>query len=251
MVLDADPARTVESAYVLAYGIVALGSAILLAYLRLYATDVAADLGIRDLLPLTVGIGAGVVYGIAGIADVLTGVPWLATFAEGATLFFILGVALGIRKLYRLRPTRTADGLPRWVDALVLGGFVASWWAGFLVGSTVRPVVVVGWVGASVWALYYSVVAVRAHEGTSIAALVRTLLPAVIAVTVAVFADVVGAAVGAAGLVSALWLVATVLVGAFLFTTAVAIRQQGGQVQRLYDWTTWREGAGDDRPTDD
>jgi hypothetical protein len=35
-------------------------------------------------------------------------------------------------------------------------------------------------------------------------------------------------------------LVGRVLAAAFLFATAVAIRQQGGEISRLYDPTTWR-----------
>jgi predicted membrane protein len=106
---------------------------------------------------------------------------------------------------------------------------------------------VAGWIGASLWALYYGVLAVRRNEGTSIAALVRNLLPAVVAVTVVVFADVLGSYAGYAAVVDAVWLVGTVLVGTFLFTTAVAIRQQGGEVERMYDWTTWRGESGLDR----
>jgi hypothetical protein len=43
------------------------------------------------------------------------------------------------------------------------------------------------------------------------------------------------------GIVDALWLVGTVLVAAFLFDTAVTIRQQEGEVERMYDRTTWRQ----------
>jgi hypothetical protein len=77
----------------------------------------------------------------------------------------------------------------------------------------------------------------------------------VVAVTLVVFADVFGSYAGYTAVVDALWLVGTVLVGTFLFTTAVAIRQQGGEVERMYDWTTWRgEAARDSRqctPSDD
>jgi len=173
----------------------------------------------------------------------------LAAFVEGATLFVILGVALGIRGMARARYAGgRSTGLPEWLDYAVLAGFVAAWWLGFLGGGPIRAVVVVGWVGASVWALYYSVLAVRVHEGTSIAAVVRPLLPAVIVLTGAVFVDIVGGVTGAAAAVEAVWLVGSVLLGAFLFTTAVAIRQQGGEVKRLYDWTTWR---GDRRAVED
>ncbi|MFC7133123.1 hypothetical protein ACFQJ3_08270 [Salinibaculum sp. GCM10025337] len=235
--------ETVALARLLAYAVVALGSAVLLYYLSQYVSHVLAESDTRSWLLLGVGIAAGVLYGLAGVVDTLTDLAWAGTFAEGATLFFILFVALGIRHLYftGYAASQSPRALPAWVDHLVVTGFVGSWWFGFLVDQGwAHLVVVVGWVGASLWALYYSVLAVRKHEGTSIAALVRNLLPAVIAVTVVVFADVVGGYAGLGAAVDALWLVGTVLVGGFLFTTAVAIRQQGGEVERLYDWTTWR-----------
>ena len=237
-------AGTVEVATLLASGVVTVGSAVLLAYLYVYARDVVVEIDLRDMWPLAMGIGAGAVYGVASIADTLVSAAWLGPFAEGATLFFILGVALGIRSLALSRRDRSTTALPAWLDYAVLAVFVGSWWLGFLVSSETRLVVVAGWVGASLWALYYSLLAVRTHEGTSIAALVRNLLPAVIATAGVVFADIVGRYLGYAGVVDAVWLVGTVIVGTFLFTTAVAIRQQGGEVERMYDWTTWR-GSGD------
>jgi hypothetical protein len=236
-------AETVTMTRVLAYAVVALGSVVLLSYLFAYVRNVLADPDTHSWLLLGVGIAAGVVHGAAGVVETLTDIARLGTFVEGATLFFILFVALGIRQMYLLgyASEQSPRALPVWVDYLVIAGFVASWWASFvLTQHLTHLVVVVGWVGASLWALYYSVLAVRKHEGTSIAALVRNLLPAAIAVTVVVFADVVGGYAGFDAAVDALWLVGTVLVGAFLFTTAVAIRQQGGEVERMYDWTTWR-----------
>ncbi|MEF8785361.1 MAG: hypothetical protein V5A45_05455 [Haloarculaceae archaeon] len=242
--LTAHAAETVAMAQGLAYSVVAVGSVVLLYYLLVYVRDVLADTDTQSWLLLGIGIAAGAVYGVAGVAAMATGVSWLNTFAEGATLFFILFAALGIREMYFMgyADTESPRALPVWVDYLVIAGFVASWWSGFLVDHQfTRLVVVVGWVGASLWALYYSVLAVRKHEGTSIAALVRNLLPAIIAVAAVVFADVLGTYAGVPAAVDALWLVGTVLVGTFLFTTAVAIRQQSGEVERMYDWTTWRE----------
>jgi hypothetical protein len=242
---------TVTMARVLAYAVVALGSAILLYYLYAYVDGILADTDPRSWLFVGVGIGAGVVYGVSGAVHALTSIGWLGPFVEGATLFFILFVALGIREMYFMSYADgdTSKALPDWVDFVVIGGFVASWWAGFLIAHRLsRLVVVVGWIGAALWALYYSVLAVRKHEGTSIAALVRTLLPAVVAVTVVVFADIAGSYAGAPAAVDAVWLVGTVLVGSFLFTTAIAIRQQGGEVERMYDWTTWRGQTLEERP---
>jgi hypothetical protein len=252
MVALSTAADTVEATHVLAYGIVALGSAILLSYLYVYARDVVVEVSVRDLAPLAMGIGAGVVYGVSGIAYTLTDLAWVETFSRGATLFFILGIALGIRQLSLARSNRRTRALPEWLDYVVLGGFIASWWASFLFQNDLtRLVVVVGWVGASLWALYYSVLAVRTHEGTSIAALVRNLLPAVIAVAGIVAVDIAGRYAGFESVVTAVWMVGTVLVGTFLFTTAVAIRQQSGEVERMYDWTTWRGNEGLDSVEND
>lgn len=252
--LQADPTATVVATQLLAYAVVGVGAAVLLAYLVAFVRHVVVGLDARSWALLGLGIGAGVVYGVAGALGTLWPSEWLGTFVEGATLFFILGLALGIRELY-YSGVQADRALPVWVDYAVVAGFVATWWTGFVLGQDLtRLVVVVGWLGASLWALFYGVLAVRNNEGTSIAALVRNLLPAVVAVTVVVFADVFGGYAGYTAVVAALWLVGTVLVGTFLFTTAVAIRQQGGKVERMYDWTTWREQDRDDperpRPTD-
>ena len=66
-----------------------------------------------------------------------------------------------------------------------------------------------------------------------------------------VFVDLVTSYLtGYGALADATWIVGTTLVAAFLFNTAVAIRQQGGELERLYDWTTWREQTFDDRLTE-
>lgn len=241
--LATDAAATVAASRSLAYVVVAVGSAVLLYYLHAYVQHVLAEPDDHLWWYLGIGITAGVVYGVSGLLDVLTASPVAAAFAEGATLFFILFLALGIRALYFYG--RTDDQprvLPQWVDYLVVVGFVASWWLAFLGHYDWMGLVVsIGWVGASLWALCYSVLTVRHHEGTSIAALTRHLLPTVLCVSAVVSVELVGQYEHAfRSLTDAIWIIGTVLVGAFLFTTAVAIRQQGGEVQRMYDWTTWR-----------
>lgn len=72
--------------------------------------------------------------------------------------------------------------------------------------------------------------------------LTRHLLPAIVCLVAIVVVDLVTGSLSSYGaLADATWIVGTTLVGAFLFTTAVAIRQQGGELERLYDWTTWRD----------
>jgi len=106
----------------------------------------------------------------------------------------------------------------------------------------------VGWIVTSAWAVLYGVRAVSVHEGTTFAALTRHLPPAIVCVAAVVFIDLVTSYLNGYGaLADAAWIVGTTLVAAFLFNTAVAIRQQGGELERLYDWTTWREQSFDDR----
>ncbi|MFC7046698.1 hypothetical protein ACFQH6_15950 [Halobacteriaceae archaeon GCM10025711] len=244
--LAAGPADTVAVTRALAYLVIAVASTILLYYLYTYVRFVLAEPYRHRWWYLGVGIAAGVVYGVSGLLDVLTPWEWPALFVEGAALFFILFLALGMRAMYFMG--RGGDGedqsvLPAWADYLVIGAFIVAWWTGFLTAqhAWIAGVQAVGWILATAWALFYAVRAVRKHEGTSIAALVRHLMPALLSFTVIVGAELLAQfTTDYDTLVTAALIVGTVLVGAFLFTTAVAIRQQGGEVERMYDWTTWR-----------
>jgi hypothetical protein len=245
-----DPAATVLYARLFAYAVIAIAAAVLLGYLVTYVRRVLAEGFEYEWGYLAVGVAAAGVYGVAGVAAQLTDLPWMTAFVEGAILFFILFLGLGIRAMYHAQrgagdPTRL---FPAWVDYLVIAGFVVAWWAGFLAAEQwIRPVVAVGWVAASVWAVLYAVQTVRVHEGTTIAALTRHLLPAILGTVLVVMTDLAADLAGIdPGVVDAVWLVGTVLVAAFLFNTAVTIRQQEGQVERMYDQTTWREQHIDD-----
>lgn len=240
-----DPAATVLFARLFAYAVIAVAAAVLLVYLVLYVRRVLAEGFEYEWGYLAVGVGAAVVYGVAGIASQLTDLPWMNAFVEGAVLFFILFLGLGIRAMYHAeRGVDDASRLfPAWVDYLVVAAFVLAWWAGFLVAEGwTRPVVAVGWVAASVWAVRYAVQTVRVYEGTTFAALTRHLLPAILGTVVVVMTDLIAGLGGIdPSIVDAVWLVGTVLVAAFLFNTAITIRQQEGEVERLYDRTTWRQ----------
>lgn len=230
----------------LAYLVIAVAAAVLLYYLVTYVRDVLSEPYRHRWWYVGTGIAAAGLYGVGGFLDVATDLSWLSLFTEGATLFFILFLALGMRAMYFMRRggSNATRVVPRWVEYLVVVLFVVAWWAGFLSDRPrwVLAVETIGWVGASVYALGYAVRTVRAHEGTSIAAVTRHLFPAVLAFTAVGFAGIVGAYTGAyADVVVAVRVVGTVLVGAFLFTTAVAIRQQTGEVSRLYDPTTWQD----------
>jgi hypothetical protein len=240
-----DPAGTILVTRLLAHASIAVAAAILLVFLAIYVRRVLAEGFDYEWGYLAVAIGAAIVYGVAGIATDLTGYTWLAVFAEGAVLFFILFIALGLRAMYHADRPDGASGrlLPVWVDGLVVVGFVAAWWIGYVAADAwTRPVVAVGWIGASIWAVFYGVRTTRAHEGTTFSAITRHLLPATICVVGIVVTDLASGVVGLdRSVVDAVWLVGTVLVAAFLFNTAVAIRQQEGEVERMFDRTTWRQ----------
>lgn len=240
-----DPTGTILYTRLFAHGAITLAAGILLVFLGIYVRRVLAEGFEYEWGYLAVGIGAAMVYGVAGIATDLTGHAWLAAFTEGATLFFILFIALGIRAMFHADSSNaSADRLlPVWADGLVIVGFVAAWWVGYLAaGEWTRLVVAVGWVGASVWAVFYAIRTTRAHEGTSFSAITRHLLPAIICVVLIIVTDLSRSVTDVdRAVVEAVWLVGTVLVAAFLFNTAVAIRQQAGEVERMFDRTTWRQ----------
>ncbi|MFC6716549.1 hypothetical protein ACFQGT_19180 [Natrialbaceae archaeon GCM10025810] len=239
-----DPATTVALGRLLASLTMLVAAVVLGYYAIVYVREViAVDAGTEHAY-LLVGIGAAIVYALSRIGWLLLEIDPLARFADGAVLFFILFLALGIRGMYHAEGGRGEPSrlLPTWVDYLVIGVFVAAWWGAFLTETTATgPVVAAGWIVTSLWAIWYGVQTVRVHEGTTLAALTRHLLPAIVCLTAVVFVDLLAGFAGYASLADAAWLVGTPLVAAFLFNTAVAIRQQGGELERLYDWTTWRE----------
>ncbi|WP_336134460.1 hypothetical protein [Natronomonas amylolytica] len=244
-----DPAATVTAANLLAYASIAVAATVLAGYLVGYVQYVLAAETV-EWWYIAVAAGAAVLYGVSGAATIVADASWLAVFNDGAVLFFILFLALGLRALYHAE--RSPDGqsrlMPVWADYLVVAVFIAAWWLGFLVEADwTRLVVAVGWLLASAWAVLYGVQTVRVHEGTTLAAITRHLLPAVVCVVGIVLVDLGSPLVGATDAhVAAVWLVGTVLAAAFIFNTAVAIRQEGGQLQRMYDWTTWRQQSLDE-----
>ncbi|QFU81548.1 hypothetical protein [Natronorubrum aibiense] len=244
--LDAsDPETTVTLGQLFAYLAIGIAAVVLLYYTFIYVSDVLAADVTEAQWYLFAGIGAAIVYAVAGIGTLLLESDTLSLFVDGAVLFFILFFALGIRAMYHAaRPGEDRSQLlPAWADYAVIAVFVAAWWGAFLVDTDwTRLVVAAGWVLTSAWAILYAVQTVRVHEGTTLAALTRHLLPAILCVAGVVFVDLLtGALAGYDALADAAWIVGTTLVAAFLFDTAVAIRQQGGELERLYDWTTWRE----------
>lgn len=258
-----DPAATLTVVQLLGFAGLLLAVCVLLAYLVQYRGQVLAEPYRERWRYLAVGIGAAGVYAVTGLAETLaTDADFVATahaFRLGATLFFFLFAAVGVRAMFRTATGR--DGLVGSPDVsrrllpLVLGGFVFAWWVAYLLGSPEGLAVIetVGLAGAVAYTLTYAVATVRAQEGTAIAAVTRQFTPALIAFAVVVVAEQ-AVRYGVEGAVTAigLTLIGRVLTAAFLFATAVAIRQQGGEVSRLYDPTTWRgqDGASLDSPSD-
>jgi hypothetical protein len=241
------PTTTIGVAHVLASLLLVAAGLGLLGYLRTFARGVLAEPHRARWRYLAVGVGAAVVYGAAGAAEAVGVAPAVA-FRRGATLFLFLFCAVGLRAVHR-----SVGGDPvgpeswgRWLGPAVVGAFVLAWWAAYLLGpsSAVVALELAGLVLAAAYALYHAVGTVRAEEGTSVAAFVRQFVPALLAFAVVAAAGHVGEVFpGTAAVAEGVALVAAVLAGAFLFTTAVAIRQQTGELNRMYDPTTWRAAA--------
>jgi hypothetical protein len=197
---------------------------------------------------LAVGVAAAIVYGASGLVELGTASEeTAAAFRIGATLFFFLFSAVGMRALYATVKLDRGDfesfSIPGWAWYVVIGGFVVAWWGAYLsdTGGVVALVEAVGLAGAVTYTLAFAVLTVRDAEGTAIAAILRQFVPALVGFTGVVVAEQAGRYTAVdPGVVIGVELVGTVLVGAFLFTTAVAIRQQGEEVGRMYDRTTWR-----------
>jgi hypothetical protein len=241
------PSTTAGVARVLAYLLLVAAGLGLLRYLRTFARRVLAEPYRDRWRYLAVGVGAAVVYGAAGLLESAGLAPAVA-FRRGATLFFFLFCAVGLRAVHRsvggdpLLPESWA----RYLGPAVVGGFVLAWWSAYLLGlgSAVAVLELAGLLLAVAYTLYHAVGTVRAQEGTSVAAFTRQFVPALLAfaaLAAAGHVDVVAPA--AATVAEGVALVATVLAGAFLFTTAVALRQQTVEVSRMYDPTTWRSAT--------
>lgn len=235
----------------LGFAAVLIATAVLLIYLLRYRNHVLAEPYRERWRYLAVGIGAAGVYAVAGLVEMLGTseelVAGARTFRLGATLFFFLFAAVGVRAMYQTATGRdgllTSVELPNWVLPGVLGTFVLTWWVAYLFGpsAAVGLVETVGLALAVVYTLVYAVATVREQEGTSIAAVTRQFTPALVAFAAVVVAEqVIYYGLGDAVVATSLVLVGRILAAAFLFATAVAIRQQGGEISRLYDPTVWR-----------
>lgn len=245
-------ATGIETGYGLAYAIVAGASALLAYYLFFYARDVLAAPYRERWGGLAVAVVAAGVHGLAG-STAVGGVHAARPFVDGATVFFLLFSAVSLRAIRGVVEERGGGraGRPR-LRYLGVGLAVAGWWTAYLFGGgRTLAAVEAGVLAVAVgYALRHAVPTVTAAEGTSVAAVVRQFVPAVVVLAVAIVAERGLQAAGDPALAMGVELVGTVLLGGFLFATAVAIRQQGGEVHRLYDPTKWR-GPADDRTASD
>lgn len=249
------PGTTVGVARALGYLLVAAAGLGLLRFLRRYTRRLLADPYRARWRYLAVGIGATVVYGAAGLAEVLGHVP-AGPFRRGATLFVFLFCAVGVRAVHRSvgGGSLLSDRTLRWLGPVGVAAFCLAWWGTYLYAGplAVATVELVGLAVAMAYTLAHAVGTVRIEEGTSIAAFTRHFVPALVALAVVAVAEHAGTLLPAAQTAGeGVALVGRVLVAAFLFTTAVAIRQQGGETERMYDPTTWTgERVGDPDGTD-
>jgi hypothetical protein len=196
-----------------------------------------------------------VVYGLAGLLELLT-TPAAEPFRRGATLFVFVFCAVGMRGIHRSvgGAGLVDDASFGRVAPVIVALFVVTWWATYLVAGSPAVAVVElgGLVVAVAYTLFHAVAIVRTEEGTSVAAVTRQFVPALLvlaAVAAAEHVSVFAPGLAAAG--DGVALVGVVLAGAFLFTTGVAIRQQAGELERLYDPTTWRASDADPALTRD
>lgn len=252
----ADPAAAIATSQLFAYVIMVLAGTVLLVTLYRYGTYVlAVRRARRNLWYFAVGTVAAIVFGVTGALDQALGHERIALVSEGATVFFIMFFALGFRALYLSAPPVGREGaverawtglfhryFPAWLDSLIIGGYIVGWLIAVLFAPQFRAVVVaVGWVLASGWALVWAILLVTRHEGTSLASLTRHLFPAILAFTGTIVVDLAGRYVGGWDhVVAATWVVGPLLVAGFLLSAAIALRQESGEVERIYDWTTYR-----------
>jgi hypothetical protein len=241
-VLQTSPPTALVVARALGYLLVAAASLGLLWYLREFARRLLAGPYRDRWRYLAVGVGAAVVYGVAGLAELFV-TSAAEPFRRGATLFVFLFCAVGLRAVHRSVEGGGPDDRERLLAPAAVVALVAAWWATYLFAGpvVVAAVEVVGLLAATTFTIYHAVGAVGAAEGTSVAAVVRQFIPALVALALVGVAEHVGlVAASAVPVGRGVALVGTALAGAFLFATAVAIRQQGGEVSRMYDETTWR-----------
>ncbi len=238
---------TLDLTRMLSYLVVSVSSLVLLYFILVYVQIIFANTYHHGWRLLGIGTGAGFLYGTSGILYEYTGVTELAIFRQGASLFFILFLALGIRAISQLESRGDDGSTPPYLnyvfDGIVVTVFVLAWWISFVLEqpSWIIQVQVTGWVLMVCFAIYYAVKAVYKHEGTSIAAIVRHLLPAVVCFAGIIIVELLHLATdGFEALAGASWIVGVVLVSVFLFNTATTIRQEKAELHRIYDRTTWR-----------
>jgi hypothetical protein len=239
---------SITVARALAFAAISAAAALLVYYLTTYVREILVGPYQDRWWYLAVGVAAAIVYGVSGLAEVYGPTETATIFRQGATLFFFLFSAVGVRALYMTvqldRGGEESTRFPGWIWYAILGAFIVAWWVSYLVGpdNFVGVVNAIGLAGAVTYTLVYAILTVRDTEGTSIAAIIRQFVPALVAFAAVVVAEQAGRYTSLdPAYVMGVELVGTVLVGAFLFTTAVAIRQQSSEVTRMYDRTTWRK----------
>ena len=182
----ADAETAIAVARALAFGSIGVAASVLVYYLTVYVREILVPPYEDRWWYLAVGVAAAVVYGVAGLVELATALPAGGTFRIGATLFFFLFSAVGVRALYATVKldhgrfgTLPTPSLPGWTWYAVIGAFVVAWWGTYLLGppGAVAVVETVGLAGAATYTLAFAVLTVRDAEGTSVAAVVRQFVP--------------------------------------------------------------------------
>lgn len=242
---------TLELARLMSFSVVSVASAVLLYFLLVYVKFLLADVYRHGWWLIGTAMGAGIIYGVSGAIRIYRDSLLAGSFEKGASLFFILFLALGIRSIARLESgeelNRPSFFVTYGFDLLVVGLFIVAWWVSFTLWRPTWLIVVegFGWAAMLLFALFFGIRAVRRHEGTSIASVIRHLLPAVIGFGAVVLTELFHRLTGSgSSLAEAAWIVGMVLVGAFLFNTATTLRQEEAELHRMYDRTTWKEETG-------
>lgn len=239
---------TLELVRLMSFGLFTGTSVVLLYFMFIYVRFVLADTYRHGWWLIAIASGAGMIYGIAGILHVYGNVVAGDLFRKGAALFFILFLSLGIRSIAYIDHTEeegwSTNFMDYGFDLLVVGLFVTAWWTSFLLWQPTWLVVThaIGWSLMLLYAFYFGFSAVEQFEGTSIAAVVRDILPVVICFGGVAISEIVSQYTGWwTTFTEAAWIVGIVLVSAFLFNTATTIRQEAAELNRMYDRTTWQE----------
>ncbi|MFT4889162.1 MAG: quinol-cytochrome oxidoreductase complex cytochrome b subunit [Halobacteriales archaeon] len=99
--MGAEAQTAIAVARTLAFVTIIVAASVLVYYLTVYVREVLVSTYEDRWWYLAVGVAAAIVYGVSGLAELTTAYEEAAAaFRIGATLFFFLFSAVGVRALY-------------------------------------------------------------------------------------------------------------------------------------------------------